>query len=256
MALSLVLKHDGLKLLCMIRLCPLPYSISNGAMSTFDTVKPLTFTLATALVTPKLLIHIFIGTRLAAIAKSGEKMDAMTKAINWGSIIVGAIIGALTGFFIYKRCVKSFDSAGIALISLEQLSVHGNSKKMREPTPVNQLLEVERSPTMQTNKSLLVPYLEMIKSIFLIQKPMAMNIEMSSTTMRLMYLVLGMREKEPALSQNDNDFGTNLSGHGTQGTQNIYGLHYPELAMKMDDEAFLWSSERRYCLVRCIFTVA
>lgn len=102
-ALSLVLKHDGLKLLCMIRLCPLPYSLSNGAMSTFATVNPLAFTLATAIVTPKLLVHVFIGSRLAVIAKSGEKMAASTKVINWGSIIGGAIFGALTGWFIYQK---------------------------------------------------------------------------------------------------------------------------------------------------------
>ncbi|CAF9922045.1 MAG: Tlg2-vesicle protein [Heterodermia speciosa] len=104
-ALSLVLKYDGLKLLCMIRLCPLPYSISNGAISTFPTVEPAMFALATAIITPKLLIHIFIGSRLAAIAKSGEKMDAGTKAINWISIIVGMIIGAVTGWLIYRRTV-------------------------------------------------------------------------------------------------------------------------------------------------------
>lgn len=102
-ALSLVLKHDGLKLLCMIRLCPLPYSISNGAISTFPTVEPRMFALATAIVTPKLLIPIFIGSRLAAIAKSGEKMDAGTKAINWISIILGMMIGAGTGLLIYRR---------------------------------------------------------------------------------------------------------------------------------------------------------
>jgi uncharacterized membrane protein YdjX (TVP38/TMEM64 family) len=102
-ALSLVLKHDGLKLLCMIRLCPLPYSISNGAISTFPTVQPQMYALATAIVTPKLMIHIFIGSRLAAIAKSGEKMDASTKAINWASIIGGGIIGAVTGWLIYRR---------------------------------------------------------------------------------------------------------------------------------------------------------
>ena len=62
-ALSLVLKHDGLKLLVMIRLCPLPYSISNGAISTFPTVQPLMFAAATAAATPKLLIAIFIGCR-------------------------------------------------------------------------------------------------------------------------------------------------------------------------------------------------
>lgn len=103
-ALTLVLKRDGLKLLCMIRLCPLPYSISNGAISTFETVTPSTFALATAIVTPKLMIHVFIGSRLAVIARSGEKMDVMTKLINWLSIIVGVIVGGLTALFIYKRC--------------------------------------------------------------------------------------------------------------------------------------------------------
>lgn len=102
-ALSSVLKHDGLKLLVMIRLCPLPYSISNGAMSTVPTVKPLVYALATAIASPKLMIHIFIGSRLAAIAKSGEKMDAGTKAINYGSIVGGMILGAATGYFIYQR---------------------------------------------------------------------------------------------------------------------------------------------------------
>ena len=102
-ALSIVLQHDGLKLLVMIRLCPLPYSISNGAISTFPTVQPLMFALATAAATPKLLIAIFIGSRLAAIAKKGEKMDASTKAINWASIILGGVLGVLTGWLIYKR---------------------------------------------------------------------------------------------------------------------------------------------------------
>ncbi len=114
-ALTLVLKRDGLKLLCMIRLCPLPYSISNAAISTFETVKPSTFALATAIVAPKLMIHVFIGSRLAVIARSGGKMDAMTRSINWLSIIVGAIIGGLTAWFIYKRylpvCLSRFNKS-------------------------------------------------------------------------------------------------------------------------------------------------
>ncbi len=74
-------------------------------MSTFPTVKPLTYALATAISTPKLMIHVFIGSRLAVIAKSGEKMDATTKAINWASIAGGVILGTLTGWLIYKRTV-------------------------------------------------------------------------------------------------------------------------------------------------------
>lgn len=131
-ALTLVLKRDGLKLLCMIRLCPLPYSISNGAISTFETVKPSTFALATAIVTPKLMIHVFIGSRLAVIARSGEKMDAMTKSINWLSIIGGVMIGGLTAWFIYNR-YKSFALVDSTDLRLAVLSLaHGSLKPKRE----------------------------------------------------------------------------------------------------------------------------
>ena len=74
-------------------------------MSTIQTIQPLAFTLATALASPKLMIHVFIGSRLAAIARSGDKMDTMTKAINYASIIGGIILGAITGYLIYQRTV-------------------------------------------------------------------------------------------------------------------------------------------------------
>ena len=102
-ALTLILKHDGLKLLCMIRLCPLPYSLSNGAMSTFPTVHPGMYALATTMITPKLFIHVFIGSRLAAIAKSGEEMSAGDRAVNYAGIAIGAVVGAGTGWYIYRQ---------------------------------------------------------------------------------------------------------------------------------------------------------
>ncbi|KAK5958187.1 Tlg2-vesicle protein [Knufia fluminis] len=105
-ALTLTLKEDGLKLICMIRLCPLPYSLSNGAMSTFPTVEPSAYALATALISPKLLIHVFIGSRLANIAKNKEEMSAGTKALNWFSIIFFGLLGAFVGWFIYRKTMQ------------------------------------------------------------------------------------------------------------------------------------------------------
>ena len=102
-ALTLTVKQDGLKLLCMIRLCPLPYSLSNGAMSTIPTVQPGMYALATAIITPKLFIHVFIGSRLAVIARSGETMSAGTKAINYSSMAVFGLIGAGVGWYIYQK---------------------------------------------------------------------------------------------------------------------------------------------------------
>lgn len=102
-ALSLTLKYDGLKLLCMIRLCPLPYSICNGAVSTFPTVQPLMYGLATAIICPKLLVPAFIGSRLRLLSEKGEEMSAGSKAINIISIIVTVCIGIFTGYYIYNR---------------------------------------------------------------------------------------------------------------------------------------------------------
>lgn len=105
-ALSLTLKHDGVKLLVMIRLCPLPYSVSNGALSTFPTVTAAKFAVATAFTTPKLLIHVWIGARLAALAEDGGEMDLKTKMMNYFSIALGVLAGVGTGWFIYKRTMR------------------------------------------------------------------------------------------------------------------------------------------------------
>ncbi|OXV06078.1 hypothetical protein Egran_06153 [Elaphomyces granulatus] len=102
-ALALTLKYDGLKLLCMIRLCPLPYSLCNGAISTFPTVHPLKYGLATAIITPKLMVAAFIGSRLRILSEKNEEMSAGSKAVNIISIIVSISVGIFTGWYIYQK---------------------------------------------------------------------------------------------------------------------------------------------------------
>ena len=135
-ALALTLKHDGIKILCMIRLCPLPYSISNGAMATFPTVHPLSFALATAIVSPKLLIHVFIGSRLASIAESDGKMDTGTKMINYASILFGSILGASVGWIIYQRTMAR--ARELEIEELESGTAGGlQSPQFRSPSRPN-----------------------------------------------------------------------------------------------------------------------
>lgn len=105
-ALALVLKHDGIKLLTMIRLCPLPYSLSNGAISTIPTVTWYNFMFATAIASPKLLLHVFIGSEIRRLADSDTKMDAKTRAISYVSIGLGIVLGVAVGYFIYIRTKK------------------------------------------------------------------------------------------------------------------------------------------------------
>jgi len=101
-ALALTLKYDGLKLLCMIRLCPLPYSLCNGAMSTFPTVKPLHYAIATASIAPKMMIAAFIGSRIRSLSE-GEAKSAGAKAVDILSIIISASLAVFTGWYIYRR---------------------------------------------------------------------------------------------------------------------------------------------------------
>lgn len=101
-ALALTLKHDGLKLLCMIRLCPLPYSLCNGAMSTFPTVKPLHYAIATAAIAPKMMVAAFIGSRIRSLSE-GEEKSAGTKALDVFGILISAAVAVFTGWYIYQR---------------------------------------------------------------------------------------------------------------------------------------------------------
>jgi hypothetical protein len=72
-------------------------------MSTFPTITASQYAAATALVTPKLLIHVFIGSRLAVIARTGDKMTATDRLVNYSSIAIGAVVGAFTGWYIYRK---------------------------------------------------------------------------------------------------------------------------------------------------------
>ncbi|KAF2717442.1 hypothetical protein K431DRAFT_288573 [Polychaeton citri CBS 116435] len=102
-ALSLVLKHDGLKLLVMIRLCPLPYSFSNGAVSTIPTVTWYNFLIATAIASPKHMLGVFVGAQVAKIADTDEKMSLTAKAASYIGIFIGVAAGIATGYFMYIK---------------------------------------------------------------------------------------------------------------------------------------------------------
>lgn len=102
-ALGQVLRRDGLGVLALVRFCPLPYSLSNGFLATIPSIQPAGFALATALASPKLLVHVFIGSRLAQLAEAGDTMTLGDRLVNYLSIGVGAFVGIGVGYFIYHR---------------------------------------------------------------------------------------------------------------------------------------------------------
>ncbi|KAH6691624.1 snare associated Golgi protein-domain-containing protein [Plectosphaerella plurivora] len=118
-ALGQVLRKDGLGMLTAVRFCPLPYSISNGFLATIPSISPWSFAAASAIASPKLLVHVFIGSRLALIAEQGDQMTAGDKAINYASMIIGGLVGVGVGWLIYNRTM-----ARAAELALDEANDH------------------------------------------------------------------------------------------------------------------------------------
>lgn len=99
-ALTHTLEQSTFTLLWLIRLCPLPYSLSNGALASIPSVKPWAFLVATACTTPKLFIHVFVGDRLA---RMGTEKDTASKIVDLISILLASFAGIATTYIIYTR---------------------------------------------------------------------------------------------------------------------------------------------------------
>ncbi|SPN97117.1 related to TVP38 - Integral membrane protein localized to vesicles along with the v-SNARE Tlg2p [Cephalotrichum gorgonifer] len=119
-ALGQVLRREGIMMLTMIRFCPLPYSLSNGFLATIPSIGPLPFAVSTALASPKLLVHVFIGSRIALLVEEDASMSAGTKALNYISMALSAAVGVTVGWVIYRRTM-----ARAAEIALETAGEEG-----------------------------------------------------------------------------------------------------------------------------------
>ncbi|KAF5099690.1 hypothetical protein D0Z03_000951 [Geotrichum reessii] len=97
------MESDGFQLLWMIRLCPLPYSLSNGALASIPSVTAFNFVLATVVTSPKLLIHIFIGDR---IARLGTEKDFASRVVDIVSMLIAVTVGTVTAYTIYSRTME------------------------------------------------------------------------------------------------------------------------------------------------------
>ncbi|ODQ63920.1 hypothetical protein NADFUDRAFT_47706 [Nadsonia fulvescens var. elongata DSM 6958] len=111
-ALTKTLSESGsFKLLIMIRLCPLPYSLSNGALASVPSVSAAKFALATLLTSPKLLMHCFVGDR---IARLGTETVGASKWVDTVGIVITMVIGSITAWVVYQRVEKIEREMGVS----------------------------------------------------------------------------------------------------------------------------------------------
>ncbi|GAA5838301.1 hypothetical protein JCM5353_006844 [Sporobolomyces roseus] len=112
-ALSTAVQVKGLPLIILLRLCPFPYPYSNAFFASVESVTLSQFLLATLTITPKLLLHVFIGHRtyLFADPSSRHKMDPLSRYINLGFMVFGTILGSATSWYLYKLTMRYVEEA-------------------------------------------------------------------------------------------------------------------------------------------------
>ncbi|KAJ7744536.1 hypothetical protein DFH07DRAFT_27028 [Mycena maculata] len=108
-ALEAVVTENGLPLIILIRISPLPpWVYSNALFASISSVALWQFLLATCGVFPKIFLHVFIGSRVAALSDGEQrnKMDTHTKIVN-GLLIGGGIAIALLASWLVYTLVQN-----------------------------------------------------------------------------------------------------------------------------------------------------
>lgn len=108
-AFAEILKEDAsLFLLILLRLCPLPYSLSNGALAAIPNLPVLTFFMASVITSPKVFIHVFVGHSIKNLGDAERPTSA--KIIDIVSIIITGCALSLASYIIYNRMQQKLDS--------------------------------------------------------------------------------------------------------------------------------------------------
>lgn len=102
---SILQDDDSYMMLALIRLCPFPYSFTNGAIAGIYGVTLRNFTLASIITSPKLLMYLFVGSRLK---KMGETDSSSSRLFDVASILFTALMLALTTWVLYTRARKRY----------------------------------------------------------------------------------------------------------------------------------------------------
>ncbi|CEH15094.1 Predicted membrane protein [Ceraceosorus bombacis] len=104
-AVQLAIRDKGLAMVVLIRFSPFPFCYSNLFFASMESVSFFQFLVATAMITPKLLLHCFVGARTRELLDSGarQELDWHARMLNIAYILGGSAIGAATGWFVWRE---------------------------------------------------------------------------------------------------------------------------------------------------------
>ncbi|SCW02202.1 LAFE_0F01222g1_1 [Lachancea fermentati] len=102
---SILQDNDSYFILALIRLCPFPYSFTNGAIAGVYGVTIQNFSIASVLTSPKLVLYLFIGARLKNM---GETDSPTSRLFDFLSIVATGLVLFFTAWLLYYRAKRRY----------------------------------------------------------------------------------------------------------------------------------------------------
>lgn len=103
---SIFQENSSYWLLALLRLCPFPYSLTNGAIAGVYGVSLRNFFIANVMTSPKLVLYLFVGSRVRNL---GENTSLKSHIIDITSIMITFILLTLTAWLLYFKTKQRYD---------------------------------------------------------------------------------------------------------------------------------------------------
>lgn len=97
---SVLQDNNSFWLIALIRVCPFPYSLCNGALSAVPGLKVWNYFLGSLISSPKLVMYLFVGQKVKDI---GKATDTWTRIVDVLSIFATLIFLTLTGWLLFTK---------------------------------------------------------------------------------------------------------------------------------------------------------
>lgn len=102
---SILQEDNSYLILALFRLCPFPYSLTNGAIAGVYGVSLKNFAIANLITTPKMFMYLFIGSRIKNL---GETKSTSEKMFDLFSILFTLVVLFFTAWLLYFKTQNKY----------------------------------------------------------------------------------------------------------------------------------------------------
>ena len=102
---SILQENNNFWIIALLRLCPFPYSLTNGAIAAVYQISIKNFAIANVITTPKLVIYLFVGSRIKSI---GETDSSSSKLFDILSILLTLVVVTITAWVLYFKTKERY----------------------------------------------------------------------------------------------------------------------------------------------------